>query len=860
METDFALQNRAQVAEFQRKHRIGLLALLFTDIVGSTALKQELGDREGVARIQRHHAVVRETLRAYEESQEIGTAGDSFFIVFAKPSDAVKFALQLQARLRALAAETGWEIMDRIGIHVGEVFVEKREAIADNLYGIQVDTCSRVMGLGDGGQTLMTRFAFDSARQVLRGEDIDGVGTLAWINHGPYALKGVEEPLEICEAGERGVAPLNAPETSEKAHRFIAPGAEPVTGWRPALGERVPNTKWTLEQKLGEGGFGEVWLGRHDALDDYSVFKFCFRADRVRSLKREVTLFRLLKGRVGEHPNIVGVQEVNFDEAPYYIMMKYAGEMNLRAWCDALGGVNAVPLAARLDIVATVADALQAAHEAGVIHRDIKPSNILVKSPEGVVQVRLTDFGIGQVVSRESLEGLTEAGFTQTLVSTESGSQLGTQVYMAPELLAGGPAAVASPASDIYSLGVVLYQLIAGDLTRPLTGEWREDVGDPILKEDLARCIAHNPANRFQSAAELASELRSYETRSAELVASRAAEEQRVKSARSRKASLRTVIAIFVLVVLGGAGFFGWNSVRKANEAKEQALARSKAENHLDTLVDHARTVLDNYRRDVTEAQAIVAPGGTLSAAQETKRKQLQDDEDQKLTTLGQILDQVHLAHAAVVALVPPEERLANPWKRFILTTQFWIGERPHGELSAAHLASAWDANWVRDYGGFDTPATPSRKNFTPTAFKPGLNPFYCALPYNDLAGGKTKEGAKTLIPWFNAVFVKDGQSVCKYRWVEIRNPLNDRVAYAQWSDAGPEGDDDGGYVFGKDYPDPSKSYGLGMTISPGVREYLRLGGLDIADWRFVDFKEVPPGPWAWYGANNDFEKPAPAQ
>jgi len=91
--------------------------------------------------------------------------------------------------------------------------------------------------------------------------------------------------------------------------------AEPVLGWRPAAGQVVPNTQWVLEEHLGYGGFGEVWLGRHQKLKEQRVFKFCFRADRVRSLKREVTLFRLLKERIGGHPNIVGVQEVFFRRA-----------------------------------------------------------------------------------------------------------------------------------------------------------------------------------------------------------------------------------------------------------------------------------------------------------------------------------------------------------------------------------------------------------------------------------------------------------------------------------------------------------------------------------------------------------------
>ena len=115
-----ALERFAKVEEFQRNHRIELLTLLFTDIVDSTMLKQTLGEREAVAAIQRHHSVIREILSPFSEGEEIKIAGDSFFIVFTKPSDAVKFSLLVQARLRALSSEVGQPIFDRIGIHVGE--------------------------------------------------------------------------------------------------------------------------------------------------------------------------------------------------------------------------------------------------------------------------------------------------------------------------------------------------------------------------------------------------------------------------------------------------------------------------------------------------------------------------------------------------------------------------------------------------------------------------------------------------------------------------------------------------------------------------------------------------------------------
>src|SRR5207237_3531150 len=90
---NWALASRAQVEEFRRRHRVGLVTLLFTDIIGSTQLKQTLGDPRAVALIQQHHSRLRAVLAGFPEGEEIDTAGDSFFIVFAKPSDAVKFSL-----------------------------------------------------------------------------------------------------------------------------------------------------------------------------------------------------------------------------------------------------------------------------------------------------------------------------------------------------------------------------------------------------------------------------------------------------------------------------------------------------------------------------------------------------------------------------------------------------------------------------------------------------------------------------------------------------------------------------------------------------------------------------------------------
>jgi tetratricopeptide (TPR) repeat protein/class 3 adenylate cyclase/tRNA A-37 threonylcarbamoyl transferase component Bud32 len=568
-----AIQCRDKVQEFQRSHRVAVLTLVFTDIVGSTKLKQELGDQEAVSAIQRHHAAIREILSRFGQGEEVETAGDSFFIVFTNPSDAVKFSLFAQARLRALAAETARPLFDRIGIHVGEVLVEEDDnrGKAEALYGIQVDTCARVQSLAAGDQILLTRFAFDESRRSLSFGALDGIDPLSWLNHGPYLLKGVEEPIDICEVGELGKAKLGRPPDTEKAHRFISADSEPVLGWRPAVDQPVPGTSWVLEKKLGEGGFGEVWLGRDKRLKTEHVFKFCFRADRVRSLKREVTLFRLLKERVGEHPNIVGIEHVYFDEAPFYIVMQHVEGEDLATWCEAQGGVDMVPLSARLGIVAQVAAALQAAHDSGVIHRDVKPSNILV-GRRSDIHAYLTDFGIGQVVSEEVLSRLTRSGFTQTI--EESSSRSGTQLYMAPELFSGKPASIRS---DIYALGVVLYQLVVGDFSSAVTTDWAKRIADPLLREDLEKCFAGDPQERFAGAGQLAEQLRSLEARRAASDQQQALLKERERAAYRRGIIRTAALALVVMALVTGLAIYAFLKRHEAQEQTKEASAQRTA-------------------------------------------------------------------------------------------------------------------------------------------------------------------------------------------------------------------------------------------------------------------------------------------
>jgi hypothetical protein len=192
-------------------------------------------------------------------------------------------------------------------------------------------------------------------------------------------------------------------------------------------------------------------------------------------------------------------------------------------------------------------------------------------------------------------------------------------------------------------------------------------------------------------------------------------------------------------------------------------------------------------------------------------------------------------------------------WKVGIATTVFWIGEQATDNNPVGNDKSAWDSSWVSSYGGIDSPDTVARLHFVPVNFVPRQNPFYVALPYNDVDEHHTKPEAAQVIPWFNSAFVRDGQSVCKGRWVAIRHGL--KVCYAQWEDVGPFQTDHWQYVFGSERPRPNRNQDAGLDVSPAVREYLGLDNIGSCDWKFVDFLRVPAGPWALYGDNNTFSR-----
>jgi hypothetical protein len=203
---------------------------------------------------------------------------------------------------------------------------------------------------------------------------------------------------------------------------------------------------------------------------------------------------------------------------------------------------------------------------------------------------------------------------------------------------------------------------------------------------------------------------------------------------------------------------------------------------------------------------------------------------------------------------VPTTSRTSTqryPWKTNIVTTVFWVGEQPTENNPVPNTKSSWDGNWTANYGGYDNPDPAARRNYIPVNFVPRQNPFYVALPYNDVSHGRFKPEAALVIPWFKQAYTAPGVSVCKGRWLAIRK--GNRVCYAQWEDCGPFRTDHFQYVFQNERPKPNLNKGAGLDVSPAVRDYLGMSSTDVTDWQFVEVRDVPPGPWRTYGDNNHF-------
>ena len=340
---------------------------------------------------------------------------------------------------------------------------------------------------------------------------------------------------------------------------------------------------YRVESLLGAGGMGEVYLARDPRLDRSVALKILppdltDDPDRLQRFMREAKAASALS-----HPNVATIHDIGDSDGVRFIVMEYVEGQTL---AEQTAGQ---PLAAAVivDIAIQVADALEAAHAKGITHRDIKPTN-LMRTPRG--QVKVLDFGVAKTTSRESP---TQTSAPVTGSETAAGVVIGSAPYMSPEQVLGR---AVDPRSDLFSLGVTLYELATG--ARPFSGATPLETmgfilhGEPqsiaslndaipsMLERIIVKLLEKDVARRYQSARDLVADLRHLQSN---------ADRSRVPLESQRRRNLPAQLTSFVgrqreigdvrrllahnrLVTLTGAGGCGKTrlALQVANEVVDQ--------------------------------------------------------------------------------------------------------------------------------------------------------------------------------------------------------------------------------------------------------------------------------------------------
>lgn len=406
-----------------------------------------------------------------------------------------------------------------------------------------------------------------------------------------------------------------------------APLPETPTGWAgPAPSRRFG--KYELLARLGQGGMGVVYKARQEGFDRVVALKVILSGADAHSEAR--SRFKVEAQAVArlDHPGIIAIHEIDEVDGQPYFTMDYLDGGDLAGWTRS--GPLSPREAARL--VALIADAVQYAHERGVIHRDLKPSNILLRSQTsqtGSIVPVVTDFGLAKLL---------DASCEQT----PDGRLLGTPAFMAPEQAAGRNRDITFQ-TDVYGLGAILYTLLSGrpPFEAPAFPAVLQQVmhRDPsslrsknaLIPRDLdviaLKCLQKEARRRYATASDLATELRRFlagepiQARPARVV------ERAIKWTRRNPGRATLAAASATLVVLVGLGLASYRHQRE-----QEARQRAEATQEIAQLLIQARGERADGRLD--EARASLERGIALLQAQPTQPK------DEQREKLGQDLEE----------------------------------------------------------------------------------------------------------------------------------------------------------------------------------------------------------------------------
>jgi serine/threonine protein kinase/class 3 adenylate cyclase len=402
---DELLKARAEIDEQLRRHK-NSLTVLFTDVVGSTSYFERNGDTAGLVMIHRHDELA---ARAIEQNNGrlVKTIGDSAMAEFAEPKSAVRAAVEIERQFHQLnlTLAENKRVDVRIGIHTGVGFRK-----GNDLFGDVVNVTARIVKRTAPAQILISRPMYEAISQ-------DSDLQCRWLSR--LTIDGRTEKEDIFEVMW----------TDAEAYRDVQ---DKVAGGSP-----IPPRYEVLSQ-IGTGGTGIVYKVRDLETTEIVALKIlkpeiASDPEVQENFKRELLLARKIT-----HKNVCRIHEFSRSNGTACTSMEFVeGESLL----SRLYRTKSLPLNEALDIARQICAGLREAHAQGIIHRDLKPANIMVDR-NGTVKIM--DFGIARMAQREG---------------PMTGRIVGTPAYMAPEQAELKPV---SPCTDIYALGLVLYEMITG--------------------------------------------------------------------------------------------------------------------------------------------------------------------------------------------------------------------------------------------------------------------------------------------------------------------------------------------------------------------------------------------------------------
>jgi serine/threonine protein kinase/class 3 adenylate cyclase len=456
------LKARAKIDEQLRRHK-NALTVLFTDVVGSTSFFERNGDTAGLVMLHRHDELAAGAIERYD-GKVVKTIGDSAMAEFPNPGSAVRAAVEIQRQFLKLNSTLPEDqrVEVRIGIHTGTGFRKGHD-----LFGDVVNVTARIVKRTAPAQILISRPMYE---EISKDPDLQ----CQWLSK--FTIDGRTEKEDIFEVVW----------TDAQAYRDMQE--------RRAASSQIPPRYEALSQ-IGTGGTGMIYKVRDLETGEIVALKIlkpevASDPDVQENFKRELCLARKIT-----HKNVCRIHDFNRSNGTAYTSMEFVeGESLL----SRLYRVGSLPLNEALEIARQICAGLREAHAQGIVHRDLKPANVMLDRKSNV---KIMDFGIARMIQRDG---------------PKTGTIVGTPAYMAPEQAELKPV---SAGTDIYALGLLLYEMITGVAAfsgdTPVAVALKQIQVYPKRPRELMpqlsgaidkvimKCLQKDPTRRFQSVDQL---------------------------------------------------------------------------------------------------------------------------------------------------------------------------------------------------------------------------------------------------------------------------------------------------------------------------------------------------------------------